>query len=425
MIKFLPVKLQGKDTSEVESLPSYIARLAYYHCISVGEIIRMVLTEFSKSQQEEKAYYGPESILQPNESTITIVNTLSLMTGQPVEQSALIWMYKALGRSSLEFVKGYRWCPECFSEMNKAGVDPYIKLKWHLNAIKFCPIHKTDFMSLCQECGCKQTSYKRVVRFSSCQDCGASLSKRKIPVLPKDVHTSWEDNGFDILKLFDELADIHYSSFPENGVLKSLTETFDYYWEKGEEYKFYQLFGRDEVIGLMHKQQPMSLLKARRIAFKLGVSLCTLMNGDAAKVAIIIDPKLWCVFPEGYAAVRKRNNYNHEIKLSLILDYLEKTDTPSLKTVAESVSVSTGYLRYRYPALTQNIVGAYLAKRDKEQLRKIHQAQKLALQYFYDEKYATYPKSMRQAYKEVKHETGLAKGVIEQAVKRAYGAMHG
>jgi len=425
MIRFLPVKLQGKDTSEVESLPSYIARLAYYHCVSVGEIIRMVLTEFPESQQDGRAYYGPESILQPNESTIAIVNSLSLMTGQPVEQSTLIWMYKALGRSSLEFVKGYRWCPECFSEMNKACVDPYIKLKWHLNAIKFCPIHKTDFMSQCQECGCKQTSYKRVARFSCCQDCGACLSKRKLPVLPKDVHVSWENNGFDILKLFDELADIHYSSFPENGVLKSLTETFDYYWGKGEEYKFYQLFGRDEVIGLMHKQQPISLLKARRIAFKLGVSLCTLMNGDAAKVAIIIDPKLWCVFPEGYTAVRKRNNYNHEFILRLILGYLKKTHTPALKRVAESASVSTGYLRYRYPALTQNIVEAYLARKDKNNLRNIHQAQKMALKYFFDERYASSPKSMRQAYKEVKRETGLAKGVIERAVKRAHGAMYG
>lgn len=424
MIKLLPVKLQGIDTSEIESLPSYIARLAYYHCASVGEIIRIVLSEFPKAQLEDKTYYGPESILQPNESTITIVDSLSLITGQPVEQCAFIWMYKALGRSSLELVKGYRWCPECFSEMNKAGVDPYIKLKWHLKAIKFCPIHKTDFEWHCQECGCKQTSYKRVVEFSCCQDCGASLARRKVSVLPKDVHTSWEDNGFDILKLFDELADIKYSSFPENGVLKSLTETFDYYWDKGEEYKFYQLFGRDEAIGLMHKQKPISLLKARRIAFKLGVSLRTLMNGDAAKLAIIIDPKLWCVFPEGYAAVRKRNTYNHEAKLKLILDYLEKTNSPSLKSVAESVSVSTGYLRNRYPVLTQSIVDAYLSRKEEEQLRKIYKAQKLALQYFYDEKYASYPKSMRQAYKEVKHETGLAKGVIEQAVKRAYGAMH-
>lgn len=424
MKTLFPIPLLGKDTSEIESLPSYITRLAYHHRVSIGDIFRLVFSEVNSDEKERGAHFSPESIMQPNNTTLSLVNTLSLMTNQPLEQSALVWMYKALGRSSLEIVKGYRWCPECFSEMNKMGLEPFMKSKWHLSAIKHCPIHRTNFLNKCESCGCKQVGYNRQHHFSTCQDCKADLSVRKDPIRPSGIHNSWEENGFDLIRLYEDLSEVKFASFPEDGAIQSLSKVFDYYWDEDEEYKFYELFGRDESIGLIHKQKPISLITARRIALKLGVSLYTFMSGEAANVPFIIDPKIMCVLPDGYAAITERKKYDHEKKLQQILHYLDVLNCPSLKQIAESTGTSTGYLRYRYPILTKKISEDFKADKLKNQLRKIHQAQKLALQYFFDQKYADHPKSKRQAYKEVKSETGLAKGIIEQAVKRAYNAIH-
>jgi len=424
MKTLFPIPLLGKDTSEVESLPSYITRLAYHHRVSIGDIFRLVFSEVDSDEKVRSTHFSPESIMQPNKRTLSLVNTLSLMTNQPLEQSALVWMYKALGRSSLEIVKGYRWCPECFSEMNKMGLEPFIKSKWHLSAIKHCPIHRTNFLNKCECCGCKQTGYNRKYHFSICQECQADLSDRIEPLNPSAVHNSWEENGFDLIRLYEDLSEVKFASFPEGGSIQSLSSVFDYYWGEDEENKFYELFGRDKAIGLIHKQQPISLITARRLALKLGVSLYSFMNGEAAMVPFIIDPKVMCVLPEGYATTVKRRNYDHEEKLKKILHYLDVLDCPSLKEISECTGTSTGYIRYRYPVLAQKISDDFMADNLKAQLRKIHNAQKLALQYFFDQKYSDCPKSKRQAYKEVKRETGLPKGVIERAVKRAYNAMH-
>lgn len=424
MKKLFTVPLMGFDTPEVESLPSYISRIAYIHKVSVGAIIRMVNDTIEGDNQTGKQHIKPEALLQPNQTTMKLSSILGLMTSQPLEQSTLIWLSKALGRSSLELVKNYRWCPECFSEMKSSDVDPHIKLKWHMSAIKFCPVHGTDFISKCQKCGCDQTGYDRKADFSTCQNCRADLSIRIVKPHEHHKHYSWEENGFDLIKLFEDMADIKYAMLPEDGVLTSIKSAFDFYWERDEEQSFYKLFGRDESIALMHKQLPVSLLKARRYAFKLGVSLYTLMSGRAAYETLVINPSELCLLPEGYASIRPKRNYDHCEKLRKINEFIKQHDSPSLKQVCEATGVSVGYVRYRYPSLAQKIADTYLDHQRQEHLRKMYYAQKVALSYFYDQKYGDEPKTKIAAYREVKRETGLSKGMIDQAVKRAYDAMH-
>lgn len=424
MKKLFAIPLMGIASTEVESFPSYIARSAFHHKVSVGEVVRLAYSNMPVEYRPENSYFKPEALLQPNKSTIELVYILSQMSFQPLEHSALVWLYKTLGRSSLEIVKGYRWCPECFQEMNKCQTESYIKLKWHLSAITHCPEHNTRLISKCEKCGSDQTTYNRECEFSLCQKCKHDLSTRIVFSNMEHKCRSWEDNGFDVIKLFEDMAKVEFAPLPEDGVIQSLSDVFDNYWGNDEEHKFYQLFGRDEAIAMLHKQLPISLLVARRIAFKLGVSLYTLMSGQALLETQIIDPKLFCAFPDGYAIKRARKNYNHEDKLERILHYLDKHESPSLSQVCKDNDVSTGYLRYRYPALTQKISERHKDFEVRRYLKKVYQAQKMALSYFLDQIYEESPKSKRQAYKEVKRQTGLPKGVIEQAVRRAYNAIY-
>ena len=43
------------------------------------------------------------------------------------------------------------------------------------------------------------------------------------------------------------------------------------------------------------------------------------MSGQSLLETQIIDPKLFCVFPDGYAIKRERKIYNHADKLERIL----------------------------------------------------------------------------------------------------------
>lgn len=71
----------------------------------------------------------------------------------------------------------------------------------------------------------------------------ADLSVRQQPLKTSSIHFSWEEDGFDLIRLYPELAEVRFASFPIEGAVKSLSDIFDLYWKSDEEYKFYELFG--------------------------------------------------------------------------------------------------------------------------------------------------------------------------------------
>ncbi len=427
MSSLFPIPLQGRGSSEVESLPSYIARVAYHHGTSIGDIMRYSYTHAnSELPDRREVYIKPEAILQANRTTAYLASSLGLCTGQDLTQGTLMCLSNSLGRSNHDIERGFRWCPECFSEMESLGIEPYIKLKWHLTCFSYCPNHFISFISACEHCGCDQTGYSRKYGIAMCQECGQSLSRRVSKIQPKNYHNSWEDNAFDVQKLFVDMAEANFKTLQEGGVLKSFRSLVHWCRENKQLDSLYSIIGKEESRLLAANQRAMSLTTIRRIAFKLEVPLFSFMNGDILEhpqsLGLIIpsDPSL------GFLEPKEKNAHNHEIILKKIKGSLERFDSPpTIKAVARSVGVSIGYIRYRYPVLLSEIVKTHQDYLAKQQLHKIYIAQKMALSYFMDEKYSVSPKSKRQAYKEVKRETGLAKGVIEQAINRTYSALNG
>ena len=170
----------------------------------------------------------------------------------------------------------------------------------------------------------------------------------------------------------------------------------------------------------------MSLTTIRRIAFKLEVSLFSFMSGEILEQPQSLGLTIPSNIPLEFLEPKSKNVHNHEFILRKIKLFFEESDSPpTIKAVARSVGVSIGYISYRYPVLLKQIVKTHQDYLARQQLHKIYTAQKMALSYFMDEKYSRSPQSKRQAYKAVKKETGLAKGLIEKAINRAYSALHG
>jgi len=71
----------------------------------------------------------------------------------------------------------------------------------------------------------------------------------------------------------------------------------------------------------------------------------------------------------------------------------------SLRKIAHEAGVSVGYLRYRYPVLSKDIVDKYKNHTERMKLKKRLKAQLAALRYFTDEKYESHTKSRKQAYR--------------------------
>lgn len=417
-------------SSEVESFPSYLHRIAYIHGVYVGELLRYSYAYAMRNNIIHHDcslpnYITVPELIRPNKVTTMLLDLFHQLTDQDMERGVFWVLNNCLGRSAGEIVEGFRWCPECFSEILNMGDEAYFKLIWHLTAINACPIHRTPLITECEFCGCTQISYIKNRAIGFCQDCGKSLSKRKKKLRPINIISSWEDIGLDIVELFKDIASLQPNSLPTDGIHKSIEDIFDYYWKVNREDEFYNSLSRDELLAIVYKQTPVSLKSARRIAYRLGIALCALLSGDAAKTSNMLDHEQFCTLPPGYLEASKKTKKDHVFILNRIKVELKNSKTPpSLKRLAKQVCVSIGYLEYRHPVLVANVVDRYQAYCEEMMLKKLHKAQSSALDFFLSEKYNSQTKSRKQAYRVLRAETGLPKHILKRAIHTAYAVLH-
>jgi hypothetical protein len=430
VIKLFSIPLRGAGTSEVESFASYIHRIAFEHGLFVGELLRYIYknspndSHFDVDVPDVPKYVRPGELLRPSRLVDAYVRMTGAMTSQNLRQSSLWFLDEPLGRSANEVVKGFRWCPECFEEMLVLGDEPYFKLVWHLSVISHCPHHKTPLVSNCQFCGCGQTSYRKQCLLVQCQKCGENLSSRKIGLVDSDIEPSWEASGNDVFQLLGDLSVLPVLNLPKDGVARSLSDVFDYYWRTERDRELYRLIDRDLLLRIIEHRQSVSLKVARRLAYRLGVSLYALLSGEAANSSLLLNPDWVQEFPPGFAPVEHKKPHDHAKIVKALRGIVEGSFAPpSKKQVALQLGVSIGYLEYRFAALMARIVKNHHDLAESERLHRKLQARRAALEYFVAPKYELAPKSRKQAYKILRQDTGLPKFMLKEAIKDAYSAV--
>jgi hypothetical protein len=427
MTSFLfPINVGGHGTAEVESLPSYVHRLAYQHGIFVGELLRFVARQLEKDDHYHfkipniPKYMKTEDILRSNMLADGIVEMLEYVTRQNLSGTTVAIFSEPLTISRNELYKGFRWCPECISEMLKIGEDPYFKLIWQFKAVVACPIHRTPLSQCCEHCNCKQTSYIKKYSLGFCQNCGVPLSQRKQRLRSKDIAKSWQGVGRDIVELLNDLAANNNAAIESEGLFQSIDELFDEFWSQCREKEFYQFLNRDLLLAVLHHKKTLCLNDLRKLSFGLGVSLYDLMSGNAAKSTKVLLSSGYCPFPPSFLEVSVRIKRDHRAILRKLSRQVSEKSIPlSLNETSKKLNVSTGYLRYRYPMQVRIISERYSAYRIECQKRIRYQAQECALIYF-TKGPENVPKSRKQAYLQIREETGIAKFILKEAIETVY-----
>lgn len=426
-----PIALEGEGTCDVESLASYVYRVAYKHGIFVGELLR-----YLNKQVSDQTLYGPDAMAVPaflkpaemvrnNKSSAAVQDALEKLTGLSLSQSRLLFMTKDIGRSPNEVAPGFRWCPECMSEWQALGQHPFFKLIWHLSGVTHCSSHRTELISACAFCGCKQTGYIRKKAVGLCQRCGKPLGSRNLDKPAPEIAPSWEMKGADVHQFFVDMAQHPVTDDLEGGIWRSLRDLFDHYWDNGKELELYQAFPRDEWISLYHKQKPVSFSTARRLCYGLGIDLYTLISGNAIQSTQVLSQKWLCELPEGFCERKARQKRNHDAIQSKLRRYLDPSVRPRpMKEVAAELKVSVGYLEYRYPTAVSALVKRHKAMIVAQRQRTREKALNSALQYFTDSSYSGYPKSRKQAYICLREETGLPKFLLKGAIGEVYSVLY-
>ena len=196
----------GLDSSLVESLTSYICRLAYEHHIQVGTLIQYSIAPIlgkqyiasgqSRSISSFLRYASPingNGIMASDWmgalESLTLRADLALLT--------LLVGAKALSQRDL--LQPFRqWCPMCYEVWRRQGAIIYEPLLWSINGITVCPEHCQHLERCCPHCSSSLPWLTWCSRPGYCSSCGRWLGRAvgKSQVEEKDRYIAETVGGF-------------------------------------------------------------------------------------------------------------------------------------------------------------------------------------------------------------------------------------
>lgn len=173
----------GIGTPFIESLTSYISRLATAHNISVSTLLKGVIAPLINKEHIKKELsmgISKGSSLYINEiNTITLeyVSALEILTGRRdiLNLTMLNWQ----GIFSKKLRSPYRkWCPACFEDWKMTSKEIYEPLIWFLADIQTCDIHETRLRDCCPVCNRKLLFLHSHYQTGYCQYCESWLGNQ-------------------------------------------------------------------------------------------------------------------------------------------------------------------------------------------------------------------------------------------------------
>lgn len=175
----------GQGTPYVESLTSYVTRLANYHCLSFGTFMSKLLTPyFNKSyltkiaQRGGNGFYdssqGINSIGTLAEDFVDVIQSLNYRTD--LNKLTLKHLENIFPTRGL--MRNYKaWCSLCYQEAMSNKEAIYDQLLWYLKAAQYCPKHKSILNSKCPTCSMPQQILSRKTIPGYCQHCKGWLGE--------------------------------------------------------------------------------------------------------------------------------------------------------------------------------------------------------------------------------------------------------
>ena len=178
----------GINSLFVESLTSYICRLAYEHHVEIGILIRHIVAPViskryiangqSRSVSSFLRYATPingNGVMASDWS-----RALASLTGRSdLSQLTLFAGTDALSERSL-LRPDKQWCSMCYDEWRHQGVTIYEPLLWSINQVTVCPKHKQLLERCCPHCFSRLPWLTWRSRLGYCSSCGRWLGSSKV-----------------------------------------------------------------------------------------------------------------------------------------------------------------------------------------------------------------------------------------------------
>jgi hypothetical protein len=144
----------GLGTAQVESLTSYLARLAVAHRVPVSKLVLEEIAPLFRQPRTRVSFLGANScgLLRINDFSKEFVWILQRLTGR-LDLPYLTTQPWVQVMGTQGTVRAHRaWCSGCLEEQRIKGKVVYEFLWWSFHPIEICPRHAQPLQTHCSHC---------------------------------------------------------------------------------------------------------------------------------------------------------------------------------------------------------------------------------------------------------------------------------
>jgi hypothetical protein len=392
----------GVGTPEVESLTSYVSRLAEAHCLSVANLFGLEIAPAIKNPYVNSLLSGKNrsSLLASRfGTTVRAINGTGSTAEEWVEALESLTLRTDLGRlTMLRWGKALphkslsrktrAWCPACLEESKAGEQTVYERLAWTLQVVTACVRHRRSLCAECPHCGRQNPPLTSKTRPGRCSVCGQWLGGRQANDTTETItEEEYKWQSWVLSQLGKLLSKANDDSRPldKAAVSRSITSCVKKH-AGGNHREMARILGTSKGrIRLWAQGQNLPVLGALlRFCYGIGETLVGMLTGTAAreKKSTTARAQRHKVLkkgrPRGWSRLdleATRQALEHSIK--------KEFPPPSLKTISLRLGRTANTLRYQFPKLCSLIV------------KKFRQHSKLSRKGFY----RTIEQALRKALK--------------------------
>ena len=380
--RLYPLEPIGVGTGEVESLSSYVLRLAAAHCLPLAALFDEIVAPLVQEARLLSTTGYPELVLVNAARPINGMGVTAAACVQALESltlrmdlrwlTAITWQGIFTTRYWLRPARA--WCPACFESQRREERIIFEPLLWTLRAVTVCPIHKRALVAVCPHCRGESLPMTRRSRPGRCAKCTHWLGSLDAAGPPPDESMSRDwDWRLWAAKAAGELfaAPPGMIARPERATLiETIARCVDHFTE-GRAHAFAYHFGLNESLlwKCLNRHSQPSLETVLRISYLSGPSILDFVNGTA----VFPDPATrqgMFVCPPNQHPPNKYRRYGQE---RLILqEALNETPPPSLAEVTTRLRYCrTSVLRQAHPELYRQIKARHMAFRQEQRMSQM------------------------------------------------------
>lgn len=376
---------QGMGTPYVESLTSYIARLADAHCISVRtllkhELLPCLVQSRIANPSNSVDYFWSDAARALNGigllaeewtqalAQLTLRDDLRYLTFLP-------WAETLTPQRLLKFNRA--WCPDCYLDWRADGLPIYEPLLWSMSSVSLCPCHQKHLVQLCPypDCQAKLPIFASHFRPGYCTKCSRWLGVVDPSRTLSDEERNWQTYVAKAIgNLLANNANVQMKPHLKNIPLaiRACRARYGGAWKLSNKL---HLSNRTLNAWLRGKQIP-QIESLIRVCYFCGVPLHELLTADPKKIILkTLKPRSLPDILSPTKDRRSRTVLNVECVRRKMVEVLESTEEPppSMRQVGKRLNYSPRELREHFPDLNRAI-----CERRKE-YRRICCEQKLSI----------------------------------------------